>query len=197
MSGTDAWYGGYYQSERAEDLFDYQAAKGYGSQISDAASDMEPSWDGTSITKQLVNGDRAQGWALYYDYGSAGGCPQSGSSDGPDARSRGARSDLSRAFRVRNGWLVSDGRTLVAVYAGAAGEDPSVGRVVIVRQDLGAGEQTVRTIDAGTTGALTITAAPLGSSASSSAQTGAIRLRDPGGGALTLDLGSTTLTRAL
>jgi hypothetical protein len=69
--------------------------------------------------------------------------------------------------------------------------------VVIVRQDLGAGEQTVRTIDAGTTGALTITAAPLGSSASSSAQTGAIRLRDPGGGALTLDLGSTTLTRAL
>ena len=61
-------------------------------------------------------------------------------------------------LRVRNGWLVSDGRTLVAVYAGAAGKDPSVGRLVIVRQDLAAGRQTVRTLDAGPTGALTITA---------------------------------------
>ncbi len=46
-----------------------------------------------------------------------------------------------------NGWLVSDGRTLVAVYAGAAGGDPSVGRVVVVRQDLAAGTQTVRTVE--------------------------------------------------
>ena len=66
-------------------------------------------------------------------------------------------------LKVRNGWLVSDGRTLVAVYAGAAGDDSSVGRLVIVRQDLVAGTQTVRTLDAGPTGALTITAAPLGS----------------------------------
>ena len=92
MSTTDAWYAGYHQSERSEDLFDYQAAKGYDSQTSDAASDMEPSWDGPSITKQLVNGDQAQGWALYYDFGSADGCPQSGSSDGP----------------CNNGWHVGD-----------------------------------------------------------------------------------------
>ena len=92
MSSTDAWYAGYHQSERAEDLSDYQAARGYDSQTSDAASDMEPSWDGASITKQLVNGDGAQGWSLYYDFGSADGCPQSGSSDGP----------------CNNGWHVSD-----------------------------------------------------------------------------------------
>ena len=92
MSGTDAWYAGYHQSERSEDLSDYQAARGYDSQTSDAASDMEPSWDGPSITKQLVNGDQAQGWALYYDFGSADGCPQSGSSDG----------------ECNTGWHVSD-----------------------------------------------------------------------------------------
>jgi hypothetical protein len=92
MSTTDAWYAGYHQSERAEDLYDYQASKGYSSQVSDAASDMEPSWDGALITKQLVNGDQAHGWALYYDFGSADGCPQSGSEDGP----------------CNNGWHVSD-----------------------------------------------------------------------------------------
>jgi hypothetical protein len=92
MSATDAWHAGYHQSERSEDLSDYQAAKGYDCQTSDAASDMEPSWDGASVTKQLVNGDQAQGWALYYDFGSADGCPQSGSSDGA----------------CNNGWHVSD-----------------------------------------------------------------------------------------
>jgi hypothetical protein len=92
MSSADAWYAGYHQSERSEDLSDYQAAKGYDSQTSDAASDMEPSWEGASITKQLVNGDAAQGWALYYDFGSADGCPQSGSRDGA----------------CNNGWHVSD-----------------------------------------------------------------------------------------
>ena len=61
MSSTDAWYAGYHQSERAEDLSDYQFAKGYDSQTSDAASDMEPSWESASITKQLVNGDAIVG----------------------------------------------------------------------------------------------------------------------------------------
>ena len=92
MSTTDAWYAGYHQSERAQDLASYQTAKGYDSQTADAASDMEPSWDGAPITKQLVNGDQAQGWAMYYDFGSADGCPQSGSSDGS----------------CNNGWHVAD-----------------------------------------------------------------------------------------
>ena len=96
-------------------------------------------------------------------------------------------------LQVRNGWLVSDGRTLVAVYAGAAGDDSSVGRLVIVRQDLVAGRQTVRTLDAGPTGALAITAAPLGSSVEVAAQTGSIRLRTSAGRALRLDLGTGTV----
>jgi hypothetical protein len=93
-------------------------------------------------------------------------------------------------LRAANGWLVSDGKTLVAVYAGAAGNDSSVGRVVIVRQDLVAGKQTVRTIDAGPTGRLTITAAPLGTAVEKSAQTGSLRLRTAAGRLLTLDLGT-------
>jgi hypothetical protein len=93
-------------------------------------------------------------------------------------------------LRARNGWLVSDGRTLVAVYAGAAGSDPALGRVVIVRQDLVAGSQRIRSVDAGRTGALTIAAAPLGASVETSAQTGDIRLQTARGGQLLLDLGA-------
>lgn len=96
-------------------------------------------------------------------------------------------------LRARNGWLASDGEMLVAVYAGAAADKPSVGRVVIVRQNLAAGKQTVRVVDAGSTGALTIAAAPLGRAVETAAQTGALRLRTPGGGLLTLDLGSDTV----
>jgi hypothetical protein len=83
-------------------------------------------------------------------------------------------------LRARNGWLMSDGKSLVAVYAGAAGSSPAVGRVVIVRQDLVAGRQTVETLDAGPTGALTIV----------SAQTGGLRLRTAGGRLLGLDFGN-------
>ena len=93
-------------------------------------------------------------------------------------------------LRVRNGWLVSDGETLVAVYAGAAGGDASLGRLVVVRQDLAAGRQTVRTLDAGPTGALTITAAPLGSAVETSAQRGSLGMLTAGGHALRLDLGT-------
>lgn len=82
MSTSDAWYAGYYQSQRALELFNYQLAKGYNRQSADAGSDMEPSWDGQLITKQLVNGDYGHGFALYWDYGSADGCPSSGGNGG-------------------------------------------------------------------------------------------------------------------
>jgi hypothetical protein len=95
-------------------------------------------------------------------------------------------------LQPRNGWLVSNGRTLVAVYAGAAGSDRSVGRVVIIRQDLLAGKQAVRILDARSTGPLTITRAPLGSSVETSAQAGSIRLRTDGGQQFVLDLRSGT-----
>jgi hypothetical protein len=93
-------------------------------------------------------------------------------------------------LRARNGWLASDGSTLIAVYAGAAGRDPKVGRIVIVRQDLIAGKQTIRIVDAGPTGALTIAAAPLGAAVETSAQKGDMRLQTAGGRQLLLDLGT-------
>jgi sarcosine oxidase gamma subunit len=93
-------------------------------------------------------------------------------------------------LQEKNGWLVSNGRTLVAVYAGAAGGDSSTGRVVIVRQNLVSGRQTVATLDAGPTGALTIATAPLGASVETTAQSGGIHLRAAGGRSFTLDLGT-------
>jgi hypothetical protein len=92
MSNVDAWNAGYDQEQTAEDLSDYQVARGYGSQVAGAGSDMEPSYDGQLITKQLVNGATTQGWAIYDDYGSVDGCPTSGSSNGS----------------CNNGWDVSD-----------------------------------------------------------------------------------------
>jgi hypothetical protein len=68
MTSSDAWYAGYYQSYRAQQLSKYQQASGYDRQSAAAASDMEPAWGGQLITKQLVNGDTAQGWALYFDW---------------------------------------------------------------------------------------------------------------------------------
>ena len=77
-------------------------------------------------------------------------------------------------LQTTNGWLVSDGATLVAVYAGAAGNDPSQGRFVIIRQNLVRGVQTQDVVDAGRTGALTIVDAPAGAAVETSAQHGPI-----------------------
>ncbi len=96
-------------------------------------------------------------------------------------------------LRTQNGWLVSDGKTLVAVYAGASGGDASKGRVVVVRQDLLAGTQSVRVLDAGRTGPLTIASAPLGSSVETSGQAGTIGLRAAAGELFALDLGDGSL----
>src|SRR5205814_9751971 len=92
MGTTDAWNAGYDQMSRAEQLHDYQSAHGYTSQGAGAASDMEPSYDGQLITKQLVNGASAEGYTIYDDFGSVDGCPTSGSSNGP----------------CNNGWDVGD-----------------------------------------------------------------------------------------
>lgn len=75
-------------------------------------------------------------------------------------------------IRVTNGWLVSDGRTLVAVYAGEAGNDSTAGRFVIIRQNLVIGFQTRDIIDIGRTGAVRITEAPTGAGVETSAQRG-------------------------
>ncbi len=73
-------------------------------------------------------------------------------------------------LRVQNGWIVSNGGTLVSVYAGEAGNDPSIGRFVVIRQDLVFGIQTRDIVDAGPTGAVHIANAPTGRSVETSAQ---------------------------
>lgn len=89
---------------------------------------------------------------------------------------------------VQNGWMASDGKTLVAVYAGVAGDDPGKGRFVIIRQDLAAGSQTMDVVDVPGAGAVSITDAPKGAGVETSAQRGRIGFRGPGGWKGVLDL---------
>jgi hypothetical protein len=94
-----------------------------------------------------------------------------------------------------NGWLISNGYNLVAVYAGSAGDDPTKGRVVILRQDIRAGKQTVHVVDAGATGPLTVAAnAPAGAVLETSALTGRLPLSTSSGAAFNLNLGSDTIS---
>jgi hypothetical protein len=80
---------------------------------------------------------------------------------------------------------------LVAVYAGSAGDDPTLGRLVVVRQTLSSGSQTVRIVGVGRTGALAIVAARLGRSADAVA----LQIRTAGGRLLRLDLGRGAVAR--
>jgi hypothetical protein len=84
---------------------------------------------------------------------------------------------------IRNptGWLVSDGWTLVAVYVGEAGDDPAVGRIGIIRQNLVFGFQTRDVVDAARTGTLQIAGAPEGAAVETSAQRGEIELSSTSG----------------
>ena len=91
-------------------------------------------------------------------------------------------------IRVSNSWIVSNGRRLVVVYAGAAGDEATRGRVVIIRQDREAGSQTQDVVDVPGSGALTINGAPLGPRVETSAQTGVLQLRGTAGFAGSLNL---------
>jgi hypothetical protein len=97
-------------------------------------------------------------------------------------------------LKTSSGWLVSDGKTLVAVYAGSAGNDLTKGRAVIVRQDRRAGVQTVNTVDSAKSGALRIVVAPLGPAVVKSAQSDLIVLHGTDGVVRTLDLATDTLS---
>ena len=90
----------------------------------------------------------------------------------------------------KNGWLVSDGYTLIAVYAGSPGEDPSLGRFVIVHQNLIFGIQYLPDdiVNVGRVGAIKITRAPRGRSRETSAQTGRIAFVSTNGTRGVLDL---------
>jgi len=93
-----------------------------------------------------------------------------------------------------NAWLVSNGATLVAVYAGAAGEDRMNGRFVIVRQNLTAGSQTQDIVDLPGAGALTLVDAPKGEGVETSAQHARLSFRSSSGKAGVLDLSTDRAT---
>jgi hypothetical protein len=82
MGTNNAWYAGYYQEQRAKQLVDYEKNHVYTREYAAAGSDMEPSWEGPAVTRQLVNGATAYNFGLYYNYGSADGCPWTGNGGG-------------------------------------------------------------------------------------------------------------------
>jgi hypothetical protein len=76
----------------------------------------------------------------------------------------------SELWPVRNGWQISDHRTLTAVYAGADSRDRSTGRLVIFRQNFIHVTQESDEVDVAGAGPLKITRAPLGAGIETSAQ---------------------------
>jgi hypothetical protein len=99
-------------------------------------------------------------------------------------------------IRVQNAWLVSDGRMLVAVYAGEAGNDPSKGRFVVIRQSLVFGNQWEDVVSAGSTGAVRLTHVPLGATVETSAQRGELSFTSAGGRDGVLHLATDTVAIA-
>lgn len=95
-----------------------------------------------------------------------------------------------QVIQVSNSWTVSDGNTLVAVYAGQAGDNPTNGRFVIVRQTK-AGAQTVSQVDVPGAGTVTIGNAPSGSSDQSQIK---LPFDTASGGSGTLNLANDTTT---
>jgi hypothetical protein len=91
-------------------------------------------------------------------------------------------------IRVVNGWLVSDGRTLVAVYAGESGAESGLGVLAILRQNLVFGLQTCNLVTVGRIGGLRITTAPAGEAVEKSAQHGAVGFTSDDGVTGTLEL---------
>lgn len=93
----------------------------------------------------------------------------------PHLLPKGAPPPLPYAvLKVKNAWVVSDGYTLVAVYAGSPGEGRSLGRFAIVRQNAIFGVQynPPDIVDVGRVGAVKITRAPRGRSHETDAQHG-------------------------
>ena len=100
---------------------------------------------------------------------------------------------------VKNAWLVSDGYTLVAVYAGFSGNDPSMGRLLIIRQNEIFGLQyEPDVLSVRKAGALKLTGWPTGRSRETSAQHGELAFTSARGvrGVLRLSTDHVRLARA-
>jgi hypothetical protein len=77
-------------------------------------------------------------------------------------------------IKASNDWLVSDGGTLVAVYAGTDGSNPANGRFVIVRQNAHTGRQTIRVVNVPGARSVSIISPPRGARVETSAQRGGL-----------------------
>ncbi|HEU5243378.1 MAG TPA: hypothetical protein VFU33_03175 [Gaiellaceae bacterium] len=97
MTWTDANNAGSNQSNRAEELYNYQVSQGYNHQTAAIAQDQEPGFDSPGISKQLTDGATNQGWATNYDFGSADACYPDNNGGGNGASGTCA-----------NGWHESD-----------------------------------------------------------------------------------------
>lgn len=96
---------------------------------------------------------------------------------------------------VTNGWRISDHRTLTAVYAGAAPDHRSTGRLVIFRQNFVKVTQTSDRVDVPGSGPLTITSAPKGRSDQTGAQReGTLGFESANGTVGTLHLSNDSVT---
>jgi len=93
-------------------------------------------------------------------------------------------------IKVTNAWLVSDGYTLVAVYAGTSGVDSSEGRFALVRQNAVFGIQydPPDIVDIRNAGALEITGGPRGKSHETTAQKGKLAFVTANGARGVLDM---------
>jgi len=93
-------------------------------------------------------------------------------------------------IKVKNGWLVSDGYTLVAVYAGRAGNNASRGRFAVIHQNLifGVQYEPPDLVDIPKAGALKITRGPHGVARETSAQRGRLTFTSAHGVKGVLDL---------
>lgn len=80
MNSTDSHEAGYWQATRANNLYNYEQNHGRVQQDGEAGVDMEPSFDKRPISNELVNGASEANVVVDFDYGSADGCPSSGSS---------------------------------------------------------------------------------------------------------------------
>jgi hypothetical protein len=98
---------------------------------------------------------------------------------------------------VTNAWRISDHRMLTAVYAGAKPDQRSTGRLVVFRQDFIRVRQTSDRVDVPHAGPLTITSAPQGRSAQTSAQRdGTLEFKGASGTTGTLHLSDDSVTVA-
>jgi hypothetical protein len=99
-----------------QDVNAWIVASGFGAQeLASGASDLEVSWDTPARTRDWADGYSSVATSLYYNFGDAAGCPQSG--QGPEARA------------CNNGWNQDD------VWYVSAGASAAVPLPEIYRED--------------------------------------------------------------